>query len=94
MKKLLLLSAVTFLLSACGSSLDGTYSDENGIMEYKFESSGKVYAGVMGMKTELEYEIDGDKLKIFVPGGGNQIMTLNDDGSISGPMGVKLTKQE
>ena len=86
----------TLVLSACGSGLDGTYSDKMGVIEYKFESSGKVYASAIGMETELEYTVEGNKVKITVPGGkgGNQILTLQDDGSLSGPMGITLTKKD
>lgn len=81
------------LLSACGgSSLDGTYSDEMGITELKFESGGKVYASFLGYETELEYEMDGDKLKIISPQ-GNQIYRLQEDGSFSGPTGTFKKKK-
>lgn len=94
MKKLLFTTVLAMLLTACGKSLDGTYVDGSGMMEYKFESNGKVYAGAMGMETELEYEIDGEKLKIYAPDGENQILTLNEDGTIGGPMGITLKKKE
>ncbi|MCI0505262.1 MAG: hypothetical protein L0Z73_04055 [Gammaproteobacteria bacterium] len=83
-------------LSACGSGLDGTYADQSGITKYKFESGGKVYVSMMGVETELKYEVDGDKVKIAAPGdnGANQIYTLQGDGSLSGPMGLTLTKQK
>lgn len=97
MKKVSSIFFLAFLLTACGQSLEGTYSDESGMIEYKFESNGKVfvYANVMGIESEaeLKYEIDGERLKIFDAGGaGNMIMKLNDDDSISGPMGIRLTK--
>ncbi len=51
---------------------------------------------MMGVETELKYEVDGDKVKIAAPGdnGANQIYTLQGDGSLSGPMGLTLTKQK
>jgi hypothetical protein len=101
MKKILLIFVLSFTLSACGSGLDGKYSDENGMMEYRFESNGKVYLnsalglGLAGFELEFEYEIDGEKLKITAPGKEGIIrMTLNEDGSINAAPGLKLTKKE
>jgi outer membrane lipopolysaccharide assembly protein LptE/RlpB len=91
MKKLFLLSVV-LLLSACGSKLDGTYADKNGMLSYTFKSNGKTYQSAMGMEVELDYEVDGNKIKLVTPQ-GNMIMTLLDDGSIESPMGI-LTKQK
>lgn len=91
MKKTIIVACALFL-AACGQSLSGTYSDETGMMNYRFESGGKVYMEMMGMETELKYEVDGKKVKIQNPQGGNMIFTLLDDGSIQGLMGAKLYK--
>jgi len=91
MKKSLLIAACLFL-TACGQKIDGTYSDEMGITEYNFKSGDKVYVSMMGNETELDYAIDDDKVKISGPQ-GNMIFTLNEDGSLQGPMGMKLSKR-
>jgi major membrane immunogen (membrane-anchored lipoprotein) len=83
---------VCLLLTACGSSIDGTYSDEMGMTSYNFKDGSKVYISVMGNETELEYEVDDDKVKINGPD-GNIILTLNEDGTLQGPMGMKLSKK-
>lgn len=93
MKKMIGTILTCLLLAACGSGLDGTYSDQSGMMRYRFESSGKVYAEAMGMESELKYTVDGDKVKIEVPGGGNMIFTKAKDGSLKGPMGIALKKK-
>ena len=92
MKRFVMLSAV-LLLSACGSGLDGTYSDKSGMVSYTFNSGGKMTQSAMGMEAEMKYEVDGKKVKLITPQ-GNLILTLLDDGSIQGPMGVKLEKQK
>jgi len=92
MRKLLLVFAV-LLLSACGSKVDGTYSDPSGIMSYTFNSNGKMIQSTMGVQVEMKYEVEGDKVKLITPG-GNLILSLLDDGSIQGPMGIKLTKKK
>lgn len=91
MKKLFLLSAV-LLLSAC-DKLDGTYTDNMGITSYTFESNGKMTQSVMGMVIEMNYEVDGNKVKLIAPQ-GTFVLTLLEDGSIQGPMGSKFTKQK
>jgi outer membrane lipopolysaccharide assembly protein LptE/RlpB len=92
MKHLLTL-AVLFVLAACGAKLDGTYTDQMGAASYTFTSDGKVISEAMGMKFEQKYELDGNKIKIVMPTGA-MVMTLNEDGSIDGLMGMKLTKKK
>jgi outer membrane lipopolysaccharide assembly protein LptE/RlpB len=92
MKRLFLLSAA-LLLAACGSKLDGTYTDGSGMMSYTFKSNGKMAQTVMGTEVEMNYEVDGNKVKLITPQ-GKLVMTLLEDGSIQGPMGMKLTKQK
>lgn len=82
----------TLLLAACGGGLSGTYSDPMGITSYTFQPNGKVEMNAMGASMELKYEVDGNKVKFVLPGGAAQVLTINSDGSISGPGGIKLTK--
>ena len=73
------------------SKLDGTtYELTNpfGKVSLKFESGGKVYMSVMGVETEMTYEVDGNRVKL-ISSLGNQILTLREDGSLEGmPMGT------
>jgi len=80
------------LLAACGPRIEGTYADPTGLSKYEFQSGGKVYVSVLGAKTELKYEVDGKNVKI-IGSSGNQVLTLLDDGSLQGPLGIKLKKQ-
>ena len=84
--------AVLFVLAACGAKLDGTYTDQMGIVSYTFTPDGKVTSETMGIKFEQKYELDGNKVKIVMPTGA-MVMTLNEDGSIDGAVG-KLTKKK
>lgn len=81
------------LLTACGSGMDGTYSDQLGMTTYSFKPDGKVVLEVLGTATELSYELDGEKLKIVSPQ-GNLIMTVKDKDSIVGPMGMVLARKK
>ena len=92
MKKLCIL-CLALLLTACGSGLNGTYSDEFGMSTYSFKPDGKVVLEVLGNATELSYELDGEKLKIVSPQ-GNFIMTVKDKDSIVGPMGMVLARKK
>jgi len=92
MKKLCVV-VLASLLAACGSGLDGSYTDSMGTTTLTFESDDKVLMNVMGVETELDYRVEDGKLKISSPM-GTQVMSILDDGSIEGPMGFKLTKQE
>ncbi|MFZ3036942.1 MAG: hypothetical protein WA112_06665 [Rugosibacter sp.] len=81
------------LLSACGSGLNGTYTDASGIVSYTFKSGGKVTMATMGLETEMEYRVEDGKVKIGSPQGA-LVMPILEDGSIQGPMGIKFTKQK
>lgn len=92
MHKTVPLLTACLLLTACGQQLEGTYSDEMGITQYTFKSDEKVYVSVMGNETELGYVIEDDKVKISGPQ-GNMVFTLNEDGTLKGPMGMTLSKK-
>lgn len=88
--------SVVGLLTGCGKSLDGTYAiNEGGVSSsLQFKSGGKVIQSMMGVEVELDYKIEGDKIKISNGQGGNMLLTLLPDGSIKGPMGLKYVKQQ
>ncbi len=85
------------ILSACGSGIEGTYSN-GGPVEYTFKSNGTVVmtASMMGVtqETEVKYEVEGNKVKL-ITGEGALLLTLHEDGSLSSPMGGKnLTRKD
>lgn len=88
-----LAAAVVAVLVACSSGLEGTYEDPMGLTRYTFQSDGKVLMTMMGTEVEMTYEKEGDKIKVGTPE-GRVVMTLLEDGSIQGPMGVKLTRKQ
>lgn len=91
MKKYLAMM-ITILLTACGAKLDGTYKDDMGVSTYTFKS-GKVTVLTMGVGSELDYHVDDGKVKITSPQ-GTVVMNILPDGSIEGPMGIRLMKQK
>lgn len=82
------------LLAACSDtgSLAGTYADPNEIMTYTFNKDGTVIQESMGMKTEFAYTKKDDQIKLQVSNGQNLILTLNEDGTIDGPVGILRKK--
>jgi uncharacterized lipoprotein YehR (DUF1307 family) len=99
MKKLLVIISALLMLSllGCGSKLNGTYSWGNVgdpiRSSYTFESGGKVIQETMGMKIEMKYELNGKDIKIITPQ-ATMILTLVDENTITGPMGIKFVKSK
>jgi hypothetical protein len=93
--KIAILLITALLLSGCGSKIDGTYCDRSVGACYTFRSNGTVLMSVAGTEVEMKYEVDGDKIEIAMgtPQGGPSL-TMLKDGSIQGPIGMKLTKQK
>jgi hypothetical protein len=49
--------------------------------------------GMLGTEVEMTYEKEGNEIKVGTPQ-GRVVMTLQEDGTIQGPMGVKLTRKQ
>ena len=95
MKKLLV-CALAMLLAACSQGLSGTWDDGMGMVRYTFESDGTVAVEMLGKTQQARYTRDGSTLKVAVPGTEAESVdfTINEDGSLQGPMGVRLHKQK
>ena len=92
MKAFLALLAALWL-AGCGSGMEGTWSDRLGAMQYRFKPGGTVSVVVMGIATELKYTIDGRHVTILSPR-GNQVLDLQADGTLAGPLGMRFTRQD
>lgn len=97
MSKLKFISAlfISLTLYGCGGKLNGTYSFGEAPMKssYTFKSNGTVIVDEMGMKAEYKYELDGKDIKLLTPK-GTVILTMADENTIDGPMGMKWVKQK
>ena len=82
----------TALLVACSPGLQGTYEDALGLTRYTFQTDGKVLIQAMGTEVEMTYEKEGDKVKLGASE-NRVVLTVLEDGTLQGPMGVKLTLQ-
>lgn len=95
MRKLLIVVLVT-LLTACSQGLSGTWSDGMGMVSYTFASDGKVTVQTLGKSQQTQYTREGDKRKVNAPDSNGEALefVFNEDGSLQGPMGVRLQKQK
>ncbi|MNM88265.1 hypothetical protein D3C81_1004730 [compost metagenome] len=87
-----LIVALVMLLAACNQGPRGTYSDSAQLLRYTFEADGKASVSVLGQVQQALYVRDGDTVTVRVPGsdGAPVAFTVNKDGSLQGPMGVRL----
>ena len=101
--KRLWIAAFALLVAACGKpTLDGVYSGAlvSKVMHstiktevsFTFKPNGKVSQMILGTEHEVDYVIEGDKIRIKTVG-ADTIFTLLEDGTIRGPMGVILKKE-
>jgi hypothetical protein len=94
MKKYLLVAALC-LLSACSQGIKGDYADAMGVTRYSFASGGTVTITAMGISQETTYVRDGDTVKVALPQKGMSLdFTINADGSLSGPLGIRLERTD
>jgi len=97
-KSLLAAAAVALLCvgaAGCGSGVKGhTYSGPNGMVQISFQSDGKATAAMGPMSSACTYTQSGNNITLICEGDTEQL-TLNSDGSLSGPpdgMLAHLTK--
>jgi len=96
--KLALVVLLSMLLSACGDGMTGTYT--GGLAEDQvltFHGNGKATQETAGMEVQLEYEVDGDRIKLRNPDqpGTTLVLTRKDADTLTGgPMGVLEFKRK
>ncbi|MBL85506.1 MAG: hypothetical protein CMO82_02480 [Winogradskyella sp.] len=83
--KILTILAFALCLLSCGNGLEGTYKGSNGAFfdQLTFISKNKVELVFKGATSEVEYTVEGDKVKI-TNAGQTQILTITDDGCLDG----------
>ncbi|MCD9087463.1 hypothetical protein [Stenotrophomonas sp. SY1] len=95
MKKLLI-APLLLALAACSQGLDGTYSDQLGMVDYVFAPDGTVTVQMLGTSQQTTYTRQDDTLHVVVPEAGAAPLefSIEKDGALLGPMGVRLVKVE
>ena len=83
--------ALAIAAVACGGDqLKGTYHQSGGAMSLDFKGD-KVTFNMLGESKTLDYKVEGNKLTILNPQEGDVEFTINDDGTLSGQLGL-MTK--
>lgn len=82
-------------LAGCGDGFSGsTYADEGGT-KVEFRSGDKVFVTLIGTTMEGTYKVDGDKVTLIpAGGGGNLVLTKQDDGTLDGGLMVGKLKKK
>jgi hypothetical protein len=87
-RQCVLAGVATLALAGCGSRLDGKYAPSNeiasGLVQFDFKDGKTVEMNFGGMRTESDYEIDGDDLKLTV-NGQRMIFKIDKDDCIETP---------
>ena len=73
--------------SACGSKVQGTYSDASGAFILELTSGGDASFTFAGETQACSYKVDGNKLMLNCKG-DKTVLTIHDDGSLTGPPGT------
>ena len=79
--------------AACGSKVNGTYSNENGMIVLDVRSGGKASLTLMGQVAECTYEVEKEKLTLDCKG-DKSVFVIHDDGSLTGPGFVGLLRKK
>jgi hypothetical protein len=81
-----LVALVVLAASACGSKVQGTYSDANGAFTLELRSGGNASFTFEGETQACTYSVDGKKLMLDCKG-DKTVFTIHADGSLTGPQG-------
>ncbi len=92
--KILFVILVSVMLSACGGNkLNGNYATLEGAYKFHFNKDGRVAQSMMGnIFAEYDYEKNDNEVRIYMIEGTAQVFIIQDDGSLVGPAGLRLTK--
>jgi hypothetical protein len=77
---------LTLVVAGCGG-VKGTYTDPSGAFVLTFNSGGDANFAIPNSETTCSYTVKGDQLSLTCKGdaSGPLMLTMHDDGSLSGP---------
>jgi hypothetical protein len=85
-------AGLSTLAGACGSKLDGTYTNPSGIVMLELRSGGKATMGVGGETRECTHAEEGKQVRLTC--GKDQIaLRINDDGTLFAPGFIGVMKK-
>ena len=100
LRRVAVIAALAALLAACGDGMKGRYEGEGMLLEGQaivFHGNGKATQEANGMEVQLDYEVDGDKVKLRNPDQPNTTLVLirtDADTLTGGPMDMMTFKRE
>jgi len=77
---------------ACGSKLEGTYTNPTGIVMLELRSGGKATMGLGGETRECTHAEEGKQVKLTC-GGEKILLRINDDGTLFAPGFIGVMKK-
>jgi len=85
-------AGLSMLGVACGSKLDGTYTNPSGIVMLELRSGGKATMGVGGETRECTHAEEGKQVRLTC--GKEQIaLRINEDGTLFAPGFIGVMKK-
>jgi hypothetical protein len=85
-------AGLSTLAVACGSKLDGTYTNPSGIVMLELRSGGKATMGVGGETRECTHAEEGKQVRLTC--GREQIaLRINEDGTLFAPGFIGVMKK-
>jgi hypothetical protein len=85
-------AGLSSLTVACGSKLDGTYTNPSGIVMLELRSGGKATMGVGGETRECTHAEEGKQVRLTC--GKDQIaLRINEDGTLFAPGFIGVMKK-
>jgi hypothetical protein len=91
-KRLVGLAASSALALACGSKVDGTYTNPSGIVMLELRSGGKATMGVGGETRECTHAEEGKQIRLTC-GGEHITLRVNEDGTLFAPGFIGVMKK-
>ncbi len=89
--KAALAAMVLSTLTACTPGVEGTYSSKLGSVTLK---DGTFTQSTMGIESTFKYEVQDDKIVVAVSEHSNLVYKIDENGDLTGPMGMVLKKQK
>ena len=80
------LACLSLATAACGSRIEGTYTDPHGAILLELKSGGKAELTFMGDTGKCTYHVEGRRISLDCQG-DKTVFTIHDDGSLTGPSG-------
>lgn len=75
-------ASIVLVLTACGSNVQGTYSDSTGSIRLQLQSGGKALFQAMGGEQECTYSATGNKLHLRC-GSDKTDFEIHEDGLLT-----------